>query len=238
MTSRFSFSIKEWRFEEITLLLSLLAALLGVWGFLELSDEVLEGEILTYDERIMLAARELNSDGHHFFNEAMRDITALGSTSVLIIILLCVSGFLALQKKYRFSLLSLITSGTGVALVVLLKNIFDRARPDVIPHLVEVTSQSYPSGHTMMSAVVYLTLATMVAFLQKKKRTKIFSISMALLITFLVGCSRIYLGVHYPSDVFAGWAVGLAWASLCWLAVKLTGWLDLAAVQKEAASSE
>jgi undecaprenyl-diphosphatase len=232
-----SLQLKNMRSQEFTLLLTLLIVLLAIWGLLELSDQVLEGEMLTYDERLMLAAQQLYSESPHAFSEAMRDITSLGSTSVLIIIVTCVSGFLALQKKYRFSLLSLITSGSGVLLMVLLKNLFDRQRPDIIPHMVEVTTQSYPSGHTMMSAVVYLTLATMVAFLQQKKRTKIYSISMALLVTFLVGFSRIYLGVHYPSDVFAGWAFGLAWASFCWLVVKLTGWLDLAPVKKETKSS-
>lgn len=224
MKSRSFFSFKNIKAEEITILLSLLVVVLGLWGFLELTDEVLEGEILNYDERLM-AALQPSGGGPHWLAEAMRDITALGSTAVLVLILISVSGFLALLKKYRFALLNLLTAGSGVLLVIVLKNTLNRQRPDVVPHLVEVSTQSYPSGHTMMSAVVYLTLATMVAFQQDQKRTKIFSIVMALVLTFLVGYSRIFLGVHYPSDVFAGWAVGLAWASFCWLAVKWTGWI-------------
>lgn len=222
---------------EITILLALLVILLGLWGFLELTDEVLEGEIMGYDERVMTLLRmEGEPAGPAWLPKAMRDITSLGSTAVLLIVLTSVSGFLTLQRKYRSALLTLITAGTGVLMVIGLKNWLSRDRPDIISHMVEVTTQSYPSGHAMMSAVVYLTLATMVALLQDRRRTKIYSIGMALLVTFLIGSSRVYLGVHYPSDVFAGWSIGLVWASLSWLVVKITGWSDLMNVEEESGS--
>ncbi len=235
MNSRVSFYIEYIKAREITVLLSLLAIVLGIWGFLELTDEVLKGEVLGYDEWIMSVLREDgNPAGPIWLPEVMRDITSLGSTAVLIIVIASVSGFLALQKKHRSALLIIITSGTGVLVVIALKSFLARERPDIIPHLVEVTSLSYPSGHAMMSAVVYLTLASMIALIQEHRRTKIYSIGMALLFTFLVGSSRVYMGVHYPSDVLAGWSMGLAWASLCWLVVKLTGWSDLLPVEDEA----
>lgn len=235
--SSFSFDniksfIQQLKAEEFTILLSLLIVLLGLWGFLELTDEVLEGGTKSYDEWIMSLMQSSESASHRM-NEAMRDITALGGTAVLVIILIAVSGFMALQKNYRFALLTLLTSGLGVLLTILLKNLLQRERPDFLPKLVEVSTHSYPSGHTMMSAVVYLTLAAIVAFQQEQKRTKFYSIFMGLLLTFLVGISRIYLGAHYPSDVFAGWAVGLAWAASCWLIVKWAGWIDALEPEKD-----
>lgn len=224
-------NIKAW---EITILLSLLAFVLGLWGFLELTDEILENEIFGYDEWVLNSLRRGgNPVGPPWMPEVMRDITSLGSTAVLVIVLASVSGFLALQKKFRSALLTIITAGSGVLVVIALKYFLARERPDIITHMVEVTSLSYPSGHAMMSAVVYLTLASMVALLQDHRRTKIYSIVMALLLTFLIGSSRVYLGVHYPSDVLAGWSMGLAWASLCWLVVRFTGWSDLLPVEDE-----
>lgn len=229
-----SFFLKNIKAGEITILLSLLACVLGLWGFLELTDEILENEIFGYDEWLLNSLRRGgNPVGPPWMPEVMRDITSLGSTAVLVIVLASVSGFLALQKKFRSALLTIITAGSGVLVVIALKYFLARERPDIITHMVEVTSLSYPSGHAMMSAVVYLTLASMVALLQDHRRTKIYSIVMALLLTFLIGSSRVYLGVHYPSDVLAGWSMGLAWASLCWLVVRFTGWSDLLPVEDE-----
>lgn len=207
------------RYPPIKVLLSLLVIVCGLWGFLEISDEVIEGEALSYDEWILASMRDKigNPIGPNWLPGSMKNITALGSTSVLIVVILSVSGFLMLHKNYKSAVLILITSCIGVGLVILLKNTFGRARPELVSHLVEVTSRSYPSGHTTMSAVVYLSLASMLAHLQDRKRVKIYSITIAILLTFMVGISRVYLGVHYPSDVLAGWALGLSWASICWI---------------------
>lgn len=207
------------RYRQIKVLLSLLVIVCGLWGFLEISDEVIEGEKLSYDEWILAFMRndKGNPIGPRWLPESMKNITALGSTSVLIMVIVTVSGFLMLQGKYQSAILVLITSCAGVGLVILLKNTFGRVRPEYISHLVEVTSRSYPSGHTTMSAVVYLSLASMLAHLQDRRRVKIYSITIAILLTFMVGMSRVYLGVHYPSDVLAGWALGLSWASICWV---------------------
>lgn len=206
---------------EINILLALLVVVLGVWAFIELGDEVRERDTLSYDNQILLSLRDPGnlSDplGPQWMEETMRDLTSLGSQAVLIVLILAVSGFLMLRKQYRQALLIALTSISGVLLVVGLKFLFIRERPDVVPHLVEVTSKSYPSGHSMMSAVVYLSLAAMLAPILKRYRVKIYVISVALVLTFLVGLSRVYMGVHYPSDVLSGWAVGLAWAALSWL---------------------
>jgi undecaprenyl-diphosphatase len=97
-----------------------------------------------------------------------------------------------------------------------LKAGYSRPRPDLVPHGARVYTMSFPSGHAMMSAAVYLTLAAILARTQKRARVKLFMILMAALITIMVGVSRVYLGVHWPTDVLAGWAGGAAWAIFCW----------------------
>jgi undecaprenyl-diphosphatase len=102
-------------------------------------------------------------------------------------------------------------------LSTLLKDVFDRPRPSVVPHLSYVATSSFPSGHSLMAAVVYLTLGSLLARLVQSARLKLYFLSVAVVLACLVGMSRVYLGVHYPTDVLAGWAAGLAWAVLCWL---------------------
>ena len=111
-----------------------------------------------------------------------------------------------------------VSVGGGTALSSLLKLGFARPRPDLVPHAVEVYTASFPSGHAMLSAVTYLTLAALLARVQPRRRLRIYVLALAVLTSLLVGASRVYLGVHWPSDVAAGWCVGAAWALLCWLA--------------------
>ena len=108
----------------------------------------------------------------------------------------------------------------GLLVSHLLKDLYDRPRPELVPHLVPVSTASFPSGHAMLSAVVYLTLGALLARLVDAWWVKLYVIVAALGLTGLVGLSRVYLGVHYPTDVLAGWAAGLSWAILCWLAVR------------------
>jgi undecaprenyl-diphosphatase len=110
----------------------------------------------------------------------------------------------------------------GVLISTILKMGFDRPRPD-IQHAVRVFTASFPSGHAMLSAVTFLTLGVLVARAEADHRLKVYFVSIALFLTIVVGVSRIYLGVHYPSDVLAGWCVGSAWAILCWSAAL---WLE------------
>ena len=104
----------------------------------------------------------------------------------------------------------------GVLLSNVLKLAFERPRPDIVPHAVHVFTTSFPSGHATFSAITYLTLGTLLASFHASLRFKVYFLSLAVLLTLAVGVSRIYLGVHYPTDVLAGWCVGAAWAALCW----------------------
>ena len=171
------------------------------------------------DVRILMALRNPDdlSDplGPGWFEDVMRDVTALGGTAVLAMVSLSVCGFLLLTGNPRAAWA---VAGAVVGAFILshaLKLGFDRPRPDLVPHGARVYTRSFPSAHAMMSAAVYLTLAGMLARTQTKARARAFIIAVAVLLTALTGASRVYLGVHWPSDVAAGWAAGAAWAILC-----------------------
>jgi undecaprenyl-diphosphatase len=204
---------------EILFAIVLVAA--GLFFFFELAEEVIEGETRTFDETILLAFRNPAdpSDplGPRWVEEMMRDITALGSTVVLTFVSLGVAGFLHMTGKRGAALLVIAAVIGGSLLSSGLKVGFERARPDLVPHGTTVYTKSFPSGHSFLSAVVYLTLGALLARVQPKRRLKIYLLGLAALLTVAVGLSRVYLGVHWPTDVLAGWTVGATWALLCWL---------------------
>lgn len=199
----------------------------ALWAFIEILDEVVEGETRSIDEAILLGFRVPGNPadpiGEPWFEEAMRDITALGSAPTLVIAVLAVVGFLMLSKAWRPAIFTLVASGGGLIVSSLLKYTVDRPRPDLVPHGNLIYTTSFPSGHSMMSAVVYLTLAALVARLIERRRLKGYALGVAMILTLLIGVSRIYLGVHWPSDVMAGWAAGAVWALGCWLIARWIG---------------
>jgi undecaprenyl-diphosphatase len=208
------------RMPELSLLLSLLVVVGGMWLFLGVADEVREGEIEEFDRQILLLFRNpadpADPIGPVWLEEAMRDLTALGSMVVLTIITLAAAVHLLLAGKRHAALFLVIAVGGGVLLGFGVKAGFERARPDLVTHAARVFTTSFPSGHSMMAAVAYLTMGTLLARVQPQRRLKIWLIGLAVLITLAVGISRVYLGVHWPSDVLAGWALGASWAMLCW----------------------
>ena len=205
--------------------LALIAA--AAAAFIWLVDEVGEGDTHAFDNAIILSLRVPGDAGDPIgprgFEDAVRDVTALGSAPVLIIAVLAVVGFLALAKSYRLALFTLAASIGGLALSSVLKYLIDRPRPELSAADAFTFTSSFPSGHSMMSAVIYLTLAALIARLMEKRRLKLYALGIAIALTFLVGASRIYLGVHWPSDVLAGWSAGAAWALLCWLIARRIG---------------
>jgi undecaprenyl-diphosphatase len=205
--------------ELVTLtILSLCAG--GVWAFIAVADAMSEGELERIDECLVLAMRTADdpSDpiGPRWFEEMMRDFTALGGTAVLGGISVAGVVYLILMGKRSTALMTVIAFGGGVAVSLILKELFDRPRPDLVAHGSHVYTKSFPSGHSMLSAVTYLTLGAVLARVQPRWVLKLYMIALALGIAMLVGVSRVYLGVHWPSDVVAGWAAGSAWALGVW----------------------
>lgn len=209
---------------DMEILGGLVVFFLLAWGFVEIADEVRQKATLSVDERILLWLREGNdlSDplGPGWLEEMMRDFTSLGGVAVVGLIVVSSLGYLLLQHRPRSALFLLVAVVGGVVLGDVLKALYDRPRPEVVPHLVEVLSESFPSGHTTMAAVVYPTLGAMLTRVVSRTRTRIYLLVASAGVACLVGFSRMYLGVHYPTDVMAGLALGFGWALLCWLTVR------------------
>jgi undecaprenyl-diphosphatase len=206
---------------ELTVLIGAIGILLLVVIFMKLASEVFEGETQSFDKKILLALRNpanlSQPIGPRWMVSAALDITSLGSATVLGLTVFFVAGFLVLQGLWRRALFVMAASFGGWFLNGALKQLFQRPRPDVVPHLREAMSMSFPSGHALQSAVVYLTLGALSMRIAQRRLTKVYCITVAMFATALVGASRIYLGVHYPTDVLAGWLLGLSWALLCWM---------------------
>lgn len=203
--------------------IGLIAALLL---FVAIADEVREEEHLPIENAIMRAFRTGDPPrpiGPHWVADAARDVTALGSVAVLSGIVALTVGYLWLSRRRAAAVFVTIVSLGGLGVNAVLKATFDRERPDIVLRLVEIDSFSFPSGHAMSSATIYLTLAVLLTRLASQRRRKLYILGAALLLTLAVGFSRVFLGVHYPSDVIAGWAAGLAWAQLCWLVAHWIG---------------
>jgi undecaprenyl-diphosphatase len=209
---------------DLTMLLAVFVLVGGVWGFVEIADEVTEGETKSFDEWALRALRQPDDPatlrGPKWLHEVGRDMTALGGVAILFMITLAVIGFLWMQKKYHAMWVVVAATTGGLIISTLLKNIFARPRPQLVEHLSHVYTHSFPSGHSMLSAVVYLTLGALLARFIEGRWSKFYFLGIAMLLTFLVGVSRVYMGVHYPTDVLAGWTAGLAWAVLCWLVAR------------------
>lgn len=197
----------------------------ALWAFVEIADDMMSGDLRAFDTAILLAFRTPDDlsipIGGRFIAIAMRDLTALGGVTVLTIVSAAVLTFLFLQKERATAVFLAVAILGGQFLSHMAKSGFSRARPDLVPHGVEVASASFPSGHSMMAAVTYLTLAVILCRIEAKFRMRAFYIILATLLTLLVGISRLYLGVHWPTDVLAGWTLGAAWALGVWLVARL-----------------
>lgn len=217
-------TLRFWERMEFSVLLAGIIAAGGLWGFIEMAEVARDSAAHAFDTEILLAFREAGRPddpvGPAWLEEAVRDLTGLGSMIVLVLVTAAAIFYLLLIGRRGEALMVLIAVGGGQILSSLLKLGIDRPRPDLVPHLAEVQTLSFPSGHAMMSAVTYLTLGSMLAGIAPGWATKIYVLGVAVLITLTVGVSRIYLGVHWPSDVLAGWCAGFAWAMLCWLVAR------------------
>jgi len=185
-------------------------------GFVVLAMGVAAGRTGSFDDALLRALRTTENPavpiGPAWMNEAARDMTALGGTVVLVLVVASTAGFLGVARRWRHLWLVLAASWGGLLLIGVLKAAFDRPRPTVVPRLVEVSSPSFPSGHAMLSAVVYLTVGTLVAQLFGRRRERTYVLAVAVGLAVLIGLTRLYLGVHYPTDVLAGLLVGFSWS--------------------------
>jgi len=200
-----------------------IAVLLFAFGLMAQSAG---GEPSAFDRNVMLAFRKSAKPdiplGPAWLQEAARDITSLGSVTVLGMATLAVAGFLFLAHKPAAAWLMLIAVFGGVALNDVLKFAFARPRPDFVTHMARVFTTSFPSGHATLSAITYLTIGALLARTYPSFETSFYFMSLAAFLTVLIGVSRIYLGVHYPTDILGGWSIGAAWAVTCWV---LMAWL-------------
>jgi undecaprenyl-diphosphatase len=213
--------ILQGRRREIGLILGFAIVAGLTLGFGLLTEEVLEGDTEAFDRSVAAAMRSgrdvFDPIGPPWLEEFARDITALGSYAFLGILTFGVIGyFLLIQRRALAALVAASVLG-GVVISNLLKIVFDRDRPD-LPTSVRVFTASFPSGHATLSAISFLTLGALLAQTSPDPRVKAYFAILAIILTVAVGTSRVYLGVHFASDVLAGWCVGGAWALLCWMA--------------------
>lgn len=211
---------------ELPILLVLAGIAAGGWIFASIATEVREGETRGFDREMLLSMRrpaDLAPIGGPLVQETARDVTALGSTAILGLVTAITVIFLALDGRKHMAYFVLASVVSGMIASELLKDVFQRPRPEIVPHLAYVSNSSFPSGHSMMSAVTYLTLGALLARSHERRAVKVFFLLVAALLGFIVGASRVYLGVHWPTDVLAGWTAGAVWAMLCWLIAR---WLQ------------
>lgn len=197
----------------------------GVFLFQWLADEVLEGETKGIDETVLLALRQpgdhTRTIGSAWVSHAATDITSLGGITVLTLATFLTVLYLWSVRKKAMALFVFLAIAGGWLLSTCLKILIARQRPDVVPHLVDINDFSFPSGHAMLSAVTYLTLAGLLARHQVTLSSRVFMLATGMFLTLIIGCSRVLLGVHYPTDVLGGWCAGATWALLCWYIARI-----------------
>ncbi len=218
---------------DLFLLLAVAALMTGGWAFAELADWVGDGDARTADAAILLFFRNASDladpIGGAAVEEAMRDLTAMGSVFVTTLLSVTAVSYFLLDQRPRAALLlaSIIVLGVGV--VFALKFGIHRPRPDLVPHAMNALSPSFPSGHAATATVVYLTIGSLAARSMPRRRVKVFVLGVAVFLTIGVGISRVYLGVHWPTDVLAGWTIGSVWALGGWLVERgfqRRGWVE------------
>ena len=211
---------------EALLIAVLVVVAMVMLAVIHLGTEISEDGTSRFDTWLIVALRQPGNlgvpIGPAWLRPVFVDITALGGVALLSLVVAAAAGYLVAAGRYRNALLLLVATTSGTMLGQILKFAFSRLRPQLVPHLVEIASLSYPSGHALNSAVIFLTLGALLARAEPVRRVRAYILSVAILLTLLIGFSRVYVGVHWPTDVLAGWAIGGSWALLWWaIAVRL-----------------
>jgi undecaprenyl-diphosphatase len=206
---------------EIGVVAALLVAAAGLLGFLSVADAVTDNHTRAFDMGVLMMLRTpgdiATPIGPAWLKQAAMDITSLGSVIDLTLIVLVVAGLFLALRRWREALLLVAAGGSGLIVVDIVKILVGRQRPPLAMHVVQVANASFPSGHAMLSAIVYLSLATLAGHFAGRRRVRIYALGAGFAATVIVGVSRVYLGVHWPTDVIGGWALGAAWAMVWWL---------------------
>lgn len=189
-----------------------LLALAGTWAFASIAVHVRRGATQAFDDAILHWAAAHQVPWVHL---AMLQVTALGTGVVVMMVVAIAALFLWLTRHKHSATLLLVTTVVGILINSMLKDVFHRTRPSIFSSGVEVFSSSFPSGHSMSAAIVYGTVAYLAGRLQRRRWSRVVTAIVALLLILLIAASRIYLGVHYPSDTLAGMVIGFAWAGFC-----------------------
>lgn len=214
-----------WRRKYGSKLLSLLSFIwlagLGVasiflWIFIEIADEVLEEESNHLDLTVL---RMFQKWHHPVLNRFMVSITHLGDPIWLFCLVLIITGILIWRQKKLIVFTFIILTTGGVVLNFLLKTVFSRDRPNLDYYLIEADYYSFPSGHAMVSLICYGFLGYLLIIYYRRWQT--FIISTTTLLILAIGLSRLYLGVHWLTDVLAGYAAGIVWVLVCILSLEV-----------------
>ena len=213
-----------WRFgrAELAALAAMIVAAGGLLAFLEIADEMEDEEGRSVDWQVLDILRPSANPhdpwGPPWIEHAMLDLTSFGGVANLAVIAVAAVIFLLIQRRAASALLLMVSLGGGLALSETIKALFGRDRPPIAYRAMETLNASFPSGHALLSTVTYLTLGALLAQAMQRKRLRVFVFGVAVFLALIVGLSRIYLGVHWTTDVLAGWSLGAAWAMVCWLA--------------------
>ncbi|HEY2049162.1 MAG TPA: phosphatase PAP2 family protein [Caulobacteraceae bacterium] len=192
----------------------------GLLLFAMIALRIANGRTLHLDSMLLIALRTPGDPakpiGPSWLLQSAIDLSALGGFTFIWLFTLATSGYLALVKRWAGLGVFLAAIVGASVLNALFKFSIHRDRPLVVPHLAEVSNASFPSGHAMISTATYLTVSALLAHTQRSRAVRIYLLSLGVTLSILIGLSRLYLGVHWPSDVLAGWAFGSAWALLFW----------------------
>lgn len=192
--------------------------------FIAMAGLVTSGGTQSFDEAFVRAMRSSADPtiaaGPAWLTPLAHAATELGGTPILTLATVILAGWFAVRREWRFLAILLAAVLGETLLSSALKDLFDRPRPDVVPHLVHVSSKSFPSGHAASAAAIFLTFAALIAARLKARPARVYVFAAAGALAFLVGASRVYLGVHYPTDIIAGWSLGAGWAAIVWTAAR------------------